>query len=143
MTKISFHFNVPHRLAYACRLLRKAQRQRARVVVTGPVPTLRELDRDLWTFEATEFVPHLLLAGGQAPAPRLRDTPVWLTEDLAGALHHDVLLNLGAEAPIGFESFERLVEIVSGDEAERQAARARWKHYASRGYPIERHEVAA
>jgi len=37
--------------------------------------------------------------------------------------------------------FERLVEIVSTDDGDRAAARARWKHYASRGYQIEKHEV--
>jgi DNA polymerase IIIc chi subunit len=32
---------------------------------------------------------------------------------------------------------------VSVDDADRQAARERWKAYARRGYPIKRHEVAA
>jgi DNA polymerase-3 subunit chi len=68
---------------------------------------------------------------------------VCLVESLAGAVHHDVLLNLGAEPPTGFESFERLVEIVSTDDDDRAAARARWKHYAARGYQIEQHEVEA
>jgi len=143
MTKVSFHFNVPHRLAYACRLLRKAIRQSARVTVTGPLAELAELDRALWSFEPTEFLPHVLLRGGQALPERLRATPVCLAEDLSGALHHDVLLNLGAAPPQGFESFERLVEIVSTDDDDRAAARERWKHYSARGYAIERHEVEA
>ena len=141
MTRVSFHFNVPHRLGYACRLLRKATRQNARVTVTGPAATLAELDRVLWSFDPIEFVPHLLLRAGEPVPGRLQATPVCLAPDLGGALHHDVLLNLGAEAPAGFESFERLVEIVSTDEADRAAARARWKHYAARGYQIDKHEV--
>lgn len=141
MTRISFHFNVPHRLGYACRLLRKATRQGARVTATGPEALLAELDRALWTFDPIEFVPHLRLAPGEVPPPRLRATPVCLVTDLGGALHHDVLVNLGDAPPAGFESFERLVEIVSTDEADRQAARARWKHYSARGYAIEKHEV--
>ena len=141
MTKVSFHFNVAHRVGYACRLLRKATRQNARVTVTGPGAALQELDRALWTFDATEFLPHVMVTPGQALAERLRATPLCLVEDLAGALHHDVLLNLGAEPPQGFESFARLVEIVSTDESDRATARARWKHYAARGYSIERHEV--
>jgi len=143
MTKVSFHFNVPHRLGYACRLLRKATRQGSRVAATGPAALLAELDRALWTFDPIEFVPHVRVAGGQALPERLRDTPVCLLEDLAGAPHHDVLLNLGAEPPAGFESFERLIEIVSTDDADRGAARLRWKHYATRGYAIEKHEVDA
>ena len=141
MTEVSFHFNVPDRLAYACRLLRKATRQGAHVVVTGPVPTLATLDRALWTFDPLDFVPHVRVSPGAKPAPRLRETPVWLVEQTADAARHDVLLNLGLEPATGFESFARVIEIVSTDEQERASGRQRWKHYAGRGYDIQRHEV--
>ena len=143
MTEVSFHFNVPDALGYTCRLLRKASRQGARVTVTGAGATLAGLDRALWSFDPIEFVPHLLVKRGEATAPRLHATPVCLTEDLSGALHHDVLVNLGSDTPPGFESYARLIEIVTTDETEKAAARQRWKHYAARGYAIERHEVAA
>ena len=141
MTEVSFHFNVPERTAYTCRLLRKATRQGAKVVVTGPVPTLAQFDRALWTFDPVEFLPHFLARAGQPVAERLSATPVWLLEDVSQAPHHDVLVNLGVEAPAGFESFARLIEIVTADEGDRLAARVRWKHYAARGYAIEKHEV--
>ena len=142
MTEVSFHFNVPDRLSYACRLLRKATRSGARVVVTAPSATLAQIDRALWTFDPLEFVPHVRVAPGGAVAPRLKDTPVWLVERTADAAHHDVLLNLGLEPPSGFESFGRVIEIVSADADERASGRERWKHYAGRGYEIKRHEVA-
>jgi len=104
---------------------------------------LAGLDRLLWTFDPIEFLPHVLRRRG-APVPaHLRTTPIWLTEDPADATHHKVLVNLGREVPAGFESFERVIEIVSGEEGDRQAARLRWKHYAARGYSIQKHEVAA
>ena len=139
---MSFHFNVPDPAAYACRLLRKAVRQGARVAVTGGSAALANLDRALWSFDPLEFLPHLLLRPGQQGAARLRTTSVWLVEDPAQAGHHDVLLNLGSETPAGFESFARLIEIVSNDGDDRATARRRWKHYATRGYEITRHEVA-
>ena len=142
MTEISFHFNVPDRTEYACRLLRKALRKGAQVVVTGTPPVLAELDRALWSFDPLEFVPHVMPRPGQALAPRLRTTPVWLVSDLAQVEHHDVLVNLHDDAPAGFESFARVIEIVTPIEADRAAARQRWKHYATRGYAIEKHEVA-
>lgn len=141
MTRISFHFNVPHRLGYACRLLRKATRQGARVTATGPGPMLAELDRLLWTFDPIEFVPHLRRDADTPVPARLQATPVCLVANPALALHHEVLVNLGAGLPAGFESFERLVEIVSTEEDDRAAARQRWKHYSARGYTIEKHEV--
>lgn len=145
MTEIKFHFNVADRTEYACRLLRKASRQGATVVVTGPVPVLASLDRALWTFDALEFLPHLTLRAGQTVPERLRRTKIWLSEDPSASGHHEVLVNLGLdalEAPWGFESFARVIEVVSTDENDRVAARQRWKHYAARGYVIERHEVA-
>ena len=144
MTEVKFHFNVPDRTEYACRLLRKATRQGATLVVTGPTPVLVGLDRALWTFDPLEFLPHVLLRAGQAVPERLRGTKVWLTEDPGASGHADVLVNLGAdvaETPNGFESFARVIEIVSRAETERVAARQRWKHFAARGYAIERHEV--
>ena len=146
MTEVKFHFNVADRIEYACRLLRKATRQGATVVVTGPLPVLSNLDRALWAFDPVEFLPHILLIPGQPVPERLRATPLWLSEDAAASGHHDVLVNLGqgaAQAPAGFESFARVIEIVSTDADERIAARQRWKHYAVRGYAIERHEVVA
>jgi len=141
MTEVSFHFNVPDRTEYTCRLLRKALRQGARVAVVGPEQILAGLDRAIWTFDAIEFVPHVWVRPDQTVPTRLRDTPVWLSETVSGAVHHEVLVNLGQEPPLGFESFARLIEIVSLDEDARASARLRWKHYSSRGYAIERHEV--
>ena len=142
MTEITFHFNVGDRQTYACRLLRKATRRGARVTVTGPRDLLAQLDRQLWAFDPVEFIPHVQLKPCETPGPRAEATPIWLVEDPSRIDRHDVLVNLGAAPPSGFESFEKLIEIVSTAEDDRAAARTRWKHYASRGYPITRHEVA-
>ncbi|HJV96413.1 MAG TPA: DNA polymerase III subunit chi, partial [Albitalea sp.] len=127
---------------YACRLLRKAVRSGARVAVTAPPATLTRLDRTLWTFDPQEFVPHLLVRGSEPVAPRLRPTPIWLVERAAMAAQHPVLVHLGEEPAEGFESFTRLIEIVSTDAHERESARRRWKHYAGRGYAITKFEAS-
>ena len=142
MTEITFHFNVRDRAAYACRLLRKATRRQARIAVMGDTETLSTLDRQLWEFEPVEFIPHIRVSAGQGVPPRLRATPIWLVDAPTGIDGHEVLVNLGADTPLGFESYQRLIEIVSTGESDRSAARLRWRHYAHRGYPIARHEVA-
>ena len=142
MTEIAFHFNVADRNDYTCRLVRKVARSGASVVLAGPAPTLAHFDRALWTFDELEFLPHVLLQPGQPMAHRLPVVNVWLVQDASESSHHEVLVNLGAEAPAGFESFAKLIEVVTPDEDDRAAARLRWKHYASRGYAITRHEVA-
>ncbi len=141
MTEIAFHFNAPDKLAYACRLLRKAVASGARVVVTGPPASLQALDTLLWTFSPHEFVAHCR-AG--SPPEQLMASPVVLAAQIQGGAelpHHQVLLNLGAEVAAGYERFERTIEVVSLDEDDRQHARLRWKHYADRGYSITRHDL--
>lgn len=141
MTDIAFHFNVGEPLAYACRLLRKAYGAGAHVTVVGPEAALADLDKALWTFTALDFVPH---CRSNAPATVRERTSIVLAPDAAAAQGHaDVLLNLGDGVPSGFEQFERLIELVSTGDADRQKARARWRHYAERGYSITRHDLAA
>ncbi len=140
MTEVAFHFNAPDKQAYACRLLRKAVAGGARVVVTAPADTLARLDTLLWTFSQTDFIAHARAPGD---AELLAASPVVLTETpaIAGLPHRQVLVNLGTELPGGFEQYERVIEVVSLDEDDRQQARSRWKHYTERGYAIQRHDL--
>ena len=127
MTEVAFHFNVPDKLAYGCRLLRKAWSSGARVVVTADTQTLGRLDQMLWTFSALEFLPHCQLT---ALPGTVAASPVVLAPTLEACPHHEVLVNLGQEVPHGFERFERFIELVTMVEQDRTAARSRWKHYA-------------
>lgn len=139
MTEVAFHFNAPDKLAYACRFARKVQRSGSRLVITGAAETLAGLDRMLWLMTPQDFVAHCL-AG--ADEELMLASPVLLAEDPRSALHHDVLLNLTDAVPEGFGRFDRLVEVVSAhDESDRLQARTRWRHYASRGYAITRHDL--
>lgn len=138
MTEVAFHFNAPDSLSYACRLLRKAVGSGAKVVVTGPPDTLRELDALLWTFSATDFVPHCM---ADSEAQVVAASPVVLATSIASTAQHQVLLNLGRLVPEGFDRFERVIELVGQDEQQRQLARARWKQYTDRGYAITRHDL--
>lgn len=138
MTEVAFHFNAPDKLAYACRLLRKAVASGARVVVTAPADALARLDTLLWTFSQIDFIPHVMMPGD---ARMVAASPVILSASPAQAPHQQVLLNLGRQLPEGFERFERVIEVVSLDEDDRQLARRRWKQYTDRGYAIVRHDL--
>ena len=141
MTEVAFHFNAPDKLNYACRLLRKACAASAKVVVTGSEEDLLALDRDLWTFDASSFVPHCF---ADAPAVVLSRTPVVLAkaDAFTDALpHHEVMVNLGQSLVQGFETFERVIEVVTMQEEDKALARKRWRHYAERGYALVRHDL--
>lgn len=141
MTEVAFHFNAPDKLAYACRFARKVHRSGARLVISGPDDDLAILDRMLWAGLAPQdFVAHCRDLPGNEDL--IHASPVLLTGDARSAPHHEVLLNLHRNVPDGFGRFDRLVEVVSSDdEDDRSAARTRWRHYASRGYAIIRHDL--
>jgi len=139
MTEVAFHFNAPDKLAYACRFARKVQRSGARLVITAPAEALETLDRMLWAMAPQDFVAH---CRSDADEELVLASPVLLAVDARSSVHHEVLLNLNTEVPEGFGRFDRLVEVVSAhDEADRAEARTRWRHYASRGYAITRHDL--
>ena len=142
MTEIAFHVKVPDKLGYSCLLLRKAYLTGAAVTVTGEPDVLAALDRLLWSFSPSEFVPHCL---ADASASIIAATPILLTgstEATDASLRQEVLVNLGQAVPAEFERFERLIEVVALASDDAAAGRGRWKHYAARGYALTSHERA-
>lgn len=139
MTEVAFHFNAPDKLAYACRFARKALRRGLRVVVTAGAADLQALDRMMWALGPTDFVAHALANGDPDVAAV---SPVLLAVDPLSVAPRDMLLNLGAQLPVGYEQFDKVIEVVSSsDEQDRQMARTRWRQYAAQGYEIVRHDL--
>jgi DNA polymerase-3 subunit chi len=139
MTSIAFHFNAPAKLPYTCRLLRKAVAGGASVAVLGDAQTLGRLDELLWTFSPLDFLPHVLVQTAEEPQPS--QTPIWLCTESMQGRKQQVLVNLTSHVPAGFDHYERIIEIVTPDEADRQTARQRWKQYSSGGFHIVRHDL--
>lgn len=139
MTQIAFHFNVPDKMAYACRLVRKVTALGSRLVVSADPQDLEPLNLTLWTFSVHDFLPHCLAS--DSPSLRHHSTVI-LTHSLSDLPHHQVLVNLGRLVPDGFEAFERVIELVSQDDADREPARARWKYYKKHGFDILDHDQA-
>ncbi|ASU39924.1 DNA polymerase III subunit chi [Herbaspirillum sp. meg3] len=133
MTRIDFHSNVPNKLAYACRLVRKARAAQCKIVLLGKDRNeLAQLDQLLWSFSEQDFLPHV-----HANDPLAAQTPVILTDSEAVDLpHHHVLINLSGTTPEHFARFERMFEIISSDEADKATGRDRYRFYKERGYPL-------
>ena len=139
MSQVAFHFNAPDKTAYACRLLRKAAGQGAKVVVTGDSDDLDRLDHALWTFGALEFLPH---CRGDATALMIHASVVVLSGDGQSVPLAPVLVHLGGPTPPEIGQFEKIVEIVGQGESDRHEARLRWKQYAALGHDMLHHDVA-
>jgi DNA polymerase-3 subunit chi len=138
MTQIDFYTHVDSKLHTACRLCAKAVAQGVRLFVYAPdAQTARELDRLLWTTPATGFVPHC-----RPEDPRAAVTPVIVAESSDALPHDDVLLNLHPQVPAFFSRFQRVIEVVSTDDEDRQQARARFRYYRDRGYELHDHNLS-
>ena len=135
MTRIDFHTNVPDKVAYACRLVRKAWAASNRVVLmSDDERQLAELNAAMWTFSATDFLPHVLADDPLAP-----HTPILLTASDEAELphtHKDLLVNLSRRAPQQVARFERLIEVISSDEEDAAAGRKRYVAYKQQDYPL-------
>ncbi len=141
MTELAFHFGAPDKLAYTCRLLRKAVGSGAQVVLVADAETLSQIDADLWALSPTEFVPHVVVS---ADGPGYSRSPLVLVSDPAQVPQQTgVLVNLTDAVPEGFERFARVIEVVSTDAGDRDLARQRWRHYTERGYTITQHDLTS
>jgi DNA polymerase III subunit chi len=139
MTTVEFHFNAPDRLQAVCALAAQALAAGERLLIYAPEPELAaRLDRLMWTSPATSFVPHCAVDDALAP-----DTPVLIARADEAPADVSVLVNLAAECPPHFARFERLVEVIGTEEAEREAGRSRYREYKARGYAIKNHDLAS
>jgi DNA polymerase III subunit chi len=139
VTEVAFHFGAPDRLAYTCRLLRKATATGARLLVRSSADACAELDVALWNLGPTEFISHCNALA--ADAVRSRSSVLLIDDRAVLDTAFPVLVNLAEDVPEGFEQFQRVIEVVSTDEQDRNLARLRWKHYTGCGYTITRHDL--
>ena len=133
MTRIDFHSNVPDKIAYACRLVRKAlSAQNQIVLLTDDANQLAELDAALWNFSSVDFLPHVL-----ASDPLAAQTPIILTDnDEADLPHTDLLVNLSRRTPNNVGQFKRMIEVISSNEEDAAAGRKRYVAYKQQDYPL-------
>jgi DNA polymerase-3 subunit chi len=139
VTTIDFYFNAADRLQVACRLAAKAMSEGRRMLVYAPdAEVAARVDKLMWTWPATGFVPHCAVEDALAP-----ETPILIGRSDELPANCGLLLNLGTDCPPHFASFERLFEVVGPEDAEKEAGRNRYKLYRSRGYAIANHDLAA
>jgi DNA polymerase-3 subunit chi len=143
MAEVAFHFNVPDRTAYTCRLLRKVCRSGLRAHVVLDAADLHGLDVALWTFAVDEFLPH---ATQHAPAHVLSHSPIVLADEGLAAAPGAIWVNLLPHVPEAWQGAlagQRIIEVVTQDEADRQGARQRWRWYTAQGHQLVRHDLAS
>lgn len=139
MTRVEFYFNVADKLAQVTDLCHKAVAKGRQLTVLIPDSDMgQQLQQCLWGAGATSFLPSML-----PHEPRAHMSPIILDADGVKLLQDDILINLQLEHPSFFSRFRYLVEIVGNDEADKVAARTRFKFYRDRGYQIKSTDAAA
>ena len=137
MTQIDFYTHTQDKLRTAAQLCSKALAKQVRVFcLTHDNAMSERLSKVLWSTPSVGFLPHCRVADRLA----LR-TPILIDHATETLPHHQVLINLGTDASQIFSRFERLIEIVSTDAADRAAARARFRFYRDRGYAMRTHSL--
>ena len=138
MPDVAFHFNAPDRVGYACRLLRKAYLRKARLFVWVKQDDLDRLDAALWTMAAGEFVPHCRSDAAELVTTR---SPIHIGHQLPDDRSDLILVNLRHDMPDTPAAFNRVIEVVTLDDADRASARERWRQYKALGLEPQRHDL--
>lgn len=141
MSRIDFAFGASNRLDMACRTAaRHVQAGRRLLVYCSDARRLERFDSLLWSFDPASFIPHV-----HADDPLAEHAAIILAGDaaaLATVPNEGWLLNLDLECPPHLERFERVLEIVSEHQADRDAARLRWAAYRSGGHDVRSHDLS-
>jgi DNA polymerase-3 subunit chi len=137
MTPVVFHTGLADKTNHLLRLVRKASRQGARLLVLCEQPGA--LSQALWGLSPSDFVAHATLDGSPATvtssAVLLCDHAPVPGRDCSA----DVLINATAVWPSAHRDFARVIELVGQDPADVAAGRERWRLYRANGVEPEKH----
>lgn len=132
MTRVDFYTGTGDKLRTVCQLSHKAMRKGVRAVISTPDETTgNALDKLLWHYPATAFIPHC-----HSDAAEAAEMPVVLDHGSNQFPHYELLISLHPECVPFFSRFERVIEIVGSDEEDRRLGRERFKFYRDRGYEL-------
>ena len=123
-------------LLLVCELARKAHDAGLwTLVLARDAAQAEAIDDLLWAFDDDAYVPHQV--AGQDDEDEL--APVLIAAPGTDAPLRPLLINRRDEAPAG--DFDRVLEVVPADPAARAPLRERWKHYQSRGFALDKHDM--
>lgn len=137
---MDFHFGVPNRSLYACKLIKKVTGMGLSVAVwSSDIAVLTRTYDDLWRFEDMTFIAH-----AWADTEYAADCSVVFSGDMASLPASDVIVLLDEAVPPGWQEglsrFKRAVDIVDRHPELTQNARERYKIYRSSGVSLKAYD---
>lgn len=139
MTRVEFYFNVADKFKKTADLCERAYvKGRQLTVYTQDEAMSDDVQKSLWQHSPSSF-----LANSKVDEVISQFSPIVIDSHGENLLQDDVLVNLQAVQPLFFSRFRYLVELVGNDEADKAAARTRFRFYKERGYDIKSTDVTA
>ena len=122
-------------LLLVCELTKRAfAAQQPTLILTRDHAQAEALDELLWAFDEDAFIPHQL-AGDDDDA----DTAVLIVPPGVDTPDRPLVINLREACASG--NFQRVLEVIPADEAERTGSRDRWSEYKRRGLELSKHDM--
>jgi DNA polymerase III subunit chi len=104
------------------------------LILTRTLDQAEQIDEKLWEFSDEAFIPHQIAGDDDdVITPVLIVPPDTTTPDRA------LVINLREDAAPGL--FERVLEVVPAEQAERDGSRKRWSMYKAAGFEVAKHDM--
>jgi DNA polymerase III subunit chi len=122
-------------LLLVCELAKRAfESEQPALVLVRSQEQAEQLDELLWEFDEAAFIPHQI-AGDDDDAI----TPILIAAPGANVADRPLVINLRDDAAPGL--FERVLEVVPADEAQRVGSRERWRTYQHAGFELKKFDM--
>ena len=125
-------------LLLVCELARRAfHAQQPTLVLVRSEEEAEMLDALLWEFDEEAFIPHQVV--GEAEPEEDAVTAVLIVPPGRETPDRPLVINLREDCAPG--RFERVLEVVPADDAERAGSRRRWQAYREAGFEVLKHDM--
>ena len=122
-------------LLLVCELVKKAYAAEQPTLILARSPEQADaLDEKLWEFDDDSFIPHQLAGDADDEI-----TAVVIAPPGVSTADRQLVVNLRDECAPG--TYERVLEVVAADPAEREGSRVRWSEYKRRGFEVNKHDM--
>jgi DNA polymerase III subunit chi len=122
-------------LLLVCELVKRAYAAEQPTLILASSPEQAEaLDEKLWEFDDDAFIPHQLAGDDDDTL-----TAVVIAAPGVATADRPLVVNLRDACAPG--SYERVLEVIAADPAEREGSRARWAEYRRRGFEVNKHDM--
>jgi DNA polymerase-3 subunit chi len=122
-------------LLLVCELAKRAfAAQQSTLILTRDFEQAEAVDEYLWSFDEDSYVPHQL-AGDDDDA----NTAILIVPPGVETADRPMVINLRDTCAQG--RFDRVLEVVAADPAEREGSRVRWTEYKKAGFEVNKHDM--